>query len=132
MIVFDAGALIALVNAEAGDGVVRQLLINNAGSCFIHAVNLLEVCYNAEREHGPEYVATLLQLMAGAGIETRGDFDPDFLRDASFLKVNYKMSLADTFGLSLARRLGCPFASTDHHELDAVKIAGVCDVLFIR
>lgn len=32
----------------------------------------------------------------------------------------------------VARRIGCPFLSTDHHELDAINDAGVCAVEFIR
>ncbi len=34
--------------------------------------------------------------------------------------------------LALARRVGGTFLSTDHHELDALKAAGVCEVEFIR
>ncbi len=132
MIVFDAGALIAFIKGEAGQDVIEQLLLIHQGECFIHAVNLLEVHYNAEREQGANYAQSLVQDIADAGIETRTDLDTNFLRDLSFLKVSHKMSLADTFGIALARRLGCQFASTDHHELDAVRAAGVCDVLFIR
>lgn len=132
MIVFDAGPLIALINEENGADVVAQLLTSHRNECFIHAVNLLEVHYDMERAKGSAYAHAVVQTISQAGVVVRADFDNELLQDASFLKVNHKMSLADTFGVALARRLSCALVSTDHHELDAVYSAGVCDVLFIR
>jgi len=132
LIVFDAGALVALARLEAGALVVRQLLRAHAGSCTIHAVNLLEIHYGFERDRGAAYAERMLQLIDRAGVQTRDDLDRAFLKDASHIKAAHKMSLADTFGIALARRLNAPLVSTDHHELDAVDAAGVCRVLFIR
>ena len=132
MIVFDAGAIIALVRLEPGALIVRQLLRAHAGDCAIHAVNLLEIHYGFEREKGAAYAERILHLIDEAGVETRGDFDRAFLKDASHIKASHKLSLADTFGVALARRLNAPLVSTDHHELDAIDKAGVCQVLFIR
>ena len=58
MLAFDSGALVALFKAENG-AVVRQLLIDHKGECFIHAVNLLEVHPNFRRE---------LDAVAAAGV----------------------------------------------------------------
>ena len=99
---------------------------------FIHAVNLLEIHYNFRRERDAAYADDIIDQIREMGIEIRNDLDIEFLRDTSFLKVNHKMSLGDTFGVALARRLNCEFVSTDHHELDAVAAAGVCKVNFIR
>ena len=99
---------------------------------FIHAVNLLEIHYNFRRERDAAYADDIIDQIRDMGIEIRNDLDIEFLRDTSFLKVNHKMSLGDTFGVALARRLNCEFVSTDHHELDAVAAAGVCKVNFIR
>ena len=132
MIAFDSGAVVAYFKAEDGAPVVRQLLIDHQGEMFIHAVNLLEIHYNFRRERDAAYADDIIQQIGDMGIEIRDDLDIDFLRDTSFLKVNHKMSLGDTFGVALARRLGCEFVSTDHHELDAVHAAGVCKLRFIR
>lgn len=132
MIVLDSGAVIALAKLEKGALFVRQQLRANPGACFIHAVNVLEVFYGFERANGTAYAERILALMDKAQIQTRGDFDRDFLRDASGLKTTYRMSLADTFAVALARRLGVPLLSSDHHELDPVNAAGVCPILFIR
>lgn len=131
MIVFDAGACRS-GQAGAGRAVVRQLLRAHAGGCCIHAVNLLEIHPGFERDKGAAYAERMLQLIDRAGVQTRNDLDQAFLKDASHVKAAHKMSLADTFGIALARRLNVPLVSTDYHELDAVDAAGVCQVLFIR
>ena len=132
MLVFDSGPIIAILRFEQGAASARQLLRDNQGNCVIHAVNLMEIYYGCLREGGSDYADKVLDTIARAGIEIRNDLDIEFLRDTSFLKVNHKMSLGDTFGVALARRLGCEFVSTDHHELDAVGAAGVCKLHFIR
>jgi len=49
------------------------------------------------------------------------------------MKADYRrVSLADCFGLALARRLKGAFLSTDHNEIEALHEAGVCPVQFIR
>ncbi len=132
MIVFDAGPLVAIINLEPGAAVARRLLRNHKGECAIHAVNLLEVFYGFERAKGTAFAERVLDLVEKSGVGVRGDFDRAFLMDAGHLKTTYKVSLADTFDVALARRLGAPFVTTDHHELDAVDAAGVCQMLFIR
>ena len=132
MQVLDSGPIIAILKFENGAALARQLLRDNQGNCVIHAVNLMEIYYGCLREGGSDYADRVLDTIARAGIEIRNDLDIEFLRDTSFLKVNHKMSLGDTFGVALARRLNCEFVSTDHHELDAVDAAGVCKVNFIR
>ena len=132
MIVFDSGPLIAGNALEEGADVVAKLLVEHKGEMFIHAVNLLEVSYHFERAKDAAYAETVLDSIAQMGIEIRTDLDREFLSDASYLKVNHKMSLADTFAVALARRLNCELISTDHHELDAIHAAGVCNIRFIR
>jgi ribonuclease VapC len=132
VIVWDSGALIALINAEPGAGEARRLLRANRDGSYIHAVNLLEIRYGFERVKGTAFAERVLDALERAGVEARGDFDRAFLKDAALLKTAHKMSLADCFALALARRLGCPLASTDHHELDDAAAAGLCDIAFIR
>ena len=132
MTAFDSGALVAHLKAEEGALAVRQMLIDHKGEMCIHTVNLLGIHYNFRRERDAAYADDIIDQIKGMGIEVRGDLDIEFLRDTSFLKVNHKISLGDTFGFALARRLNCEFVSTDHHELDAVHAAGICKTNFIR
>lgn len=53
--------------------------------------------------------------------------------DAACLKSQWRrVSLADCFGLSLARERNCAFLTGDHHELDALDAAKVALVEWIR
>lgn len=132
MIVWDAGALIALLRFEPGASAARRLVRAHHGQNFIHAVNLYEIYYGFSRAAGGPTAERALSVLDGIGIQARDDLDVAFLKDAAHLKVTHKMSVSDSFGLALARRLNAPFASTDHHELDAVDAAGLCSILFIR
>ena len=132
MIALDAGAPMALFKREEGAAEMRRLLRAHREETFIHAVNFLEIFYNTEREFDRARAERVWDIVDRLKIQVRHDFDRDFLRDASFVKTQHKMSLADCFAVALARRLNCPLVSTDHHELDAIHAAGVCSVLFIR
>lgn len=132
MIVLDAGVFLALIKQEKGASRMRQLLREHRGETWIHAAQLLEIYYGMEQGFGRARAERVWDIADNCGIKQRDDLDRDFLRDAAFAKVTHKMSFADSFAVALARRLSCALVSTDHHELDAVKAAGVCDVLFIR
>lgn len=59
--------------------------------------------------------------------------DPAFWQSVGQLKVNPgKLSLADSFAVALAMRLGATLVTSDHHELDALVPLGLCPILFIR
>ncbi len=132
MIALDSGPLIAGISLEEGADEMARLLKQHKGEIVIHAVNLLEISYHFERLKDADYAVQILDAIEQSGVEVRGDFDRAFIKDTSFLKVNHKMSLGDTFAVALARRLNCELISTDHHELDAVHAAGVCRVNFIH
>lgn len=132
MIVLDANALIAIFNREKGAVDARRLLRQHRGETFIHAMNFYEIFYGYERDVSRDYAERIWANIDKAKIIVRGDMDRTLLRDASDVKARHKMSLADSFAVALARRLNCALVSTDHHELDAVHAAGVCNVTFIR
>ncbi len=86
MIVLDAGAFIALCKREPGAFEVRRLFDAHRKQIFVHAVNSLEIFYGAERDFGRPYAERVWKLMDRSNIQTRADFDRDFLRDAAFVK----------------------------------------------
>ena len=131
--VADAGAMIAYLRAEPGHQVVRAILAGPAVVCCAHGANLAEVLYEFRRSDGEEEAQRSLGLLVTAGIAFREDFDRPFWEDAARIKADYRrVSLADCFGLALARRVGGTFLTTDHHEMDPLKAAGVCSIEFIR
>jgi PIN domain nuclease of toxin-antitoxin system len=45
-LIFDAGALIALLQDEHGAETVEMLLLDSSNSCHVHVTNLCEVFYD--------------------------------------------------------------------------------------
>lgn len=71
-----------------------------------------------------------LELLGVRVIET---MDADLWQDAARLKSRFRrVSLADCFGVALARRLNAEFLTSDRHELEALQAAGIADFTFIR
>lgn len=128
MIVLDSGAFLAMVKREPGGLEMRRLLREHRGETFIHAAQLLEIYYGIQGGFGVPRAERVWVVADKNYVIQRNDFDRDFLRDAAFVKLMHKMP----FAVALARRLNCALVSTDHHELDAVVAAGVCDLIFIR
>jgi hypothetical protein len=63
----------------------------------------------------------------------RSDFDQAFWQDVARLKaVQKKVSLADCCAITLTNRVGGTLLTSDHHELDPVAAAGICNITFIR
>jgi predicted nucleic acid-binding protein len=54
------------------------------------------------------------------------------MQAAGFFKVNYRISLADSIALAMARQLGARLVSTDHHEFDPIEQAGAVQFKWMR
>ena len=130
--VLDAGPMFAFLNAEPGEPVVTQILIDNPGECYAHFMNLCEVYYVFFRRGGQAAAETALQTLSAAGVQTCHDSDEAFWKDAALFKAKHPMSLPDGFCLALARRLGGTVVTTDHNEFDPLVPFGYVPILFIR
>ncbi|MEJ2554892.1 MAG: PIN domain-containing protein [Anaerolineae bacterium] len=134
--VLDASALIAFLTAEEG-GILVARLISQArkGEAELHlaTINLFEVYYDhlkrgASQEEANEFLDALYSLP----LSIAGRIDRSWLEKAATLKVTYKVSVADSFGLALAQQLQAPLVSADHHEFDAVEATGAVQFYWIR
>lgn len=77
--------------------------------------------------------ADALARLQSIGVMIVEAMDTDLWQDAARLKSQFRrVSLADCFGVALARRLSASFVTSDRHELEALDAAGACDCLFIR
>ena len=54
------------------------------------------------------------------------------IRTAGYFKTTYKMSVADSFALGLAKQLDAKIVSADHHEFDPVEKTGDLQFFWIR
>jgi PIN domain nuclease of toxin-antitoxin system len=126
--VLDANAMIALLNDETGADVVEQLLLQPNAEAQAHAVNICEVFYDALRVSGEAGAQQAVSILRNkTGVHIRMDMDDAFWQDIGRLKVAHRLSLADCFGVVLARRTGRTggqLVTSDHHELDPLAKAG--------
>jgi PIN domain nuclease of toxin-antitoxin system len=131
-LVFDAGALVAMIKNEPGAALVEQRLLDNPGDCYAHAVNLCEVYYPILRTDGVDEAQQVLSDLSAAGIQEREDMDAAFWQSAAGYKSAYHMSLADAFCVALANRMGAELITSDRHELEPLLADGVARITFIR
>jgi len=66
--VFDACAVIALLQAEVGASLVSEFL-KSRQRCLLHAINACEIYYDLYRRDGQEIADGLQEVLAGYGLE---------------------------------------------------------------
>ena len=120
-VVLDPCALIAFFNDEPGAGVVASLL-EEVRSVEMSAVNLLEIAYDSIRRTGdPQSAGEVLDAVRQLPIRIHWNIDDAVFFDVARFKAGYRISLADAFALALAKTLGAPVATSDHHEFDSIE-----------
>ena len=135
MNVLDAGPMIDYLTGEPGGDVIDDLLNDEERDApvYAHALNLVEVFYHFSRLGDVLTARAVLATLEADGVIRRDDMGAALCEDAAQLKTEWRrVSLADCFGLALARRENASFYTTDHHELDPLDAAGVCDFTFTR
>lgn len=133
--VLDACALIAVLRNENGAkrvvDVYREVLSGEA-EIAMNVVNLLEVYYDDYRAHGKKAAAKMLDAVKKLDIKFVTEIDENLLLEAGQLKVDYRISLADSFALAQAKILGGTLITSDHHEFDVVEASEPIKFLWIR
>jgi len=133
--VFDACALVAFFNDEAGADVVERLLFEaSQGHCAIsmNKYNLLEVYYGYLRANGEDFAGNILNIVENSCIVICDVLTNALFTKAAKFKISYKMSLADSMALAQASVEQASLVTTDHHELDAIDKDGKLDFYWIR
>ena len=131
--VFDACAVVALIQREPGAEVVIEILKNPRNRCLLHTVNACEVYYDLYRRGGEKEASRLEELLATAGIELVEMIPSSLWQTAGKPKAEWRrVSLADCFALAFAVLEGGTVLTSDHHELDPIAQAALCPIRFIR
>ena len=112
--VLDAFALLAYLDAEEGADIVTGLISQapQESRLFVSIVNLGEVAYNAEREHGAETAREKIGKIRQLPIEYAG-VDEQRVLAAAHIKANYRVSYADAFAIALAQQLDATIVTGD-------------------
>jgi predicted nucleic acid-binding protein len=131
--IFDACAIIALLDDEPGAEVVEELLAGEGHRCVIHLLNVCEVYYHIYRSADQQRADKLRGVLESYGFEVEESLVPLLWQEASRLKAEWRrVSLVDCFALALAIQKGATLVTSDHHELDPIAEAGLCPFRFIR
>jgi uncharacterized protein with PIN domain len=131
--VFDACAVVALLQGEEGASVASGLLLEESHRCLVHAINACEVYYDLFRRDGEEIADGLREVLEGYGFELVEDLSFSLWKTAGRIKGAWKrISLADCFALALALETSATLVTSDHHEMDSLAQVGVCPIRFIR
>ena len=130
--VLDACAMIAFLRGEPGADVVENALLDATSDCMVHAINLCEVFYDFYRDSGESAAKGAIADLSTVGVTERDDFSQTFWMEVGRLKAQGKSSLADCFAITLTNRTGGTLLTSDHHEIDRIVAAGLCNIAFIR
>jgi len=129
----DACAMIAYLRDEPGADVVEEALMRPGDTCLAHVLNLAEVYYDFARAVDEATAGAAIQDLYAGGVTPRDDVDEAFWQEAARYKAAYRrISLADCFCVTLARRVGGDLLTSDHHELGAIAPLGIVPIRFIR
>lgn len=131
--VLDSSAMLAVLKGETGGELVENLLDDNTISVYAHVMNLTEVFYDFSRRTDVLNARNAIADLKSYGLLVRDDNDTAFWEDAAQLKADWRrVSLADCFGVALARRLSADFVTSDRHELEIFDQNGIAQFNFIR
>jgi|SRR3990172_5002510 len=125
--VLDTFALLAHLQGESGMTRVRDLLQNaELGDCnlYISIINLGEVLYITEREHGLKKAQNALAAIRQLPIEIL-PVDEQTVFAAAHIKANYRLSYADAFAVTAARGLNAILVTGDTEFAQVEKIVQV-------
>jgi len=118
--VFDACALIVFLQQEEGFEKAKILLKNSENVILMHAVNFGEVYYDALKT-SKESAEKLFEQLQKLPIKIHWNIDKNIIETAGKFKVNFRISLADSYFLAMGEVNEAVLVSTDHHEFDAVE-----------
>jgi PIN domain nuclease of toxin-antitoxin system len=106
LFVFDACALIAYFNDEVGAAVVEDLLERarqGHARLYVAAVNVYELYYDCVK-HDAATAQQLVDDVYGLPLTVVENLDRSLMTHAGGFKTTYRVSLADSIALGLARQ----------------------------
>ena len=133
--VLDACALIALLSKETGYKNVEKIINeakNKQSIIKMHKVNLYEVYYHLCKLYGESSAENFLAEIKKTPIQIETEISDEMMIKGGNLKSRYKISLADSIGLSEALLCNGSFVTADHHELGIVEKNEIINFTWIR
>jgi predicted nucleic acid-binding protein len=130
----DACALLAYIKKEP-EGVKVKELLTHAGTGEItirmSIINLTEVYYGLIRDDGMEMAVEIMKNVDDLPINIIDTVTRTVSREAAHFKVNYSMSLADTFLCATAKCISATIVTKDS-EIEAAEQPEGLSVFWIK
>lgn len=125
--------MIALIKGEPGGELVQQILDDESIAKHAHVLNMAEVFYDVSRRKNVLTARNAVADFQDSGVTIISDMSTPLWEDAAQIKADWKrVSLADCFGVALARKLNGEFVTADRHELEVLENNNVARFVFIR
>ena len=125
--ILDAFALMAYLQGEPAAQRVRDLFVDGGnGKChlYISIINLGEVLYNMERNHGVSKAHEALTIIQSLPIEIL-PADDQTVFAAAHIKANHPISYADAFVIVAAQKLDGIVMTGDSEFQDVTELAKI-------
>ena len=133
--VFDACALIAFLNDEAGADKVEELLwdaVRLPNDLWVHEINLLEIYYGVLKQGGEPLAEQTYTRIRSLPLKVVSGLRMNVLRQAGRLKATYRVSLAYSIARAVAKTRRVPLVTCDHHEFDVIEAKNELSFCWIR
>jgi len=122
--VLDSCALLAYIYDEIGANVVESVLEQaDEGdvAIYMNKLNLFEAYYDIMRSRGFNQAESFYDMILMLPINIINGISDAVFREAGRIKLQYKMSLADSIALGETSVLEAAILTCDHHEFDPVE-----------
>ncbi len=112
-VVFDAYAIMALLENETGSEIVTEIIMDEESEIYISGINLGEIYYILHRRNGKRAAEEVIEnIMLEQTIKIH---EPmwESIKKAAGIKAKGGLSYADSFALSLAKELEAKLVTGD-------------------
>jgi len=124
LFVLDACSLVAVLTMEKGADNIRNLFqktVDNQAVLIMNKINFLEVYYKIYKAYGKVHANNLLETMKQMPVIIKDTLTDEVLKEAGRIKVEYKMSLADSIAIAETIINKGSLVTSDHHEIEPVE-----------
>jgi predicted nucleic acid-binding protein len=124
LFVLDACSLIAVLTMEKGSDNIRNLFqktVDNQAVLIMNKFNFLEVYYKIYKIYGKASADNLVETMKQMPVIIKDTLTDEVLKEAGRIKVEYKMSLADSVAIAETIINKGSLVTSDHHEIEPVE-----------
>jgi len=133
--VLDACSLIAVLTMERGADNIRNLFqktVDNQAVLIMNKFNFLEVYYKIYKIYGKAPADNLVETMKQMPVIIKDTLTDEVLKEAGRIKVEYKMSLADSIAISETIINKGSLVTSDHHEIEPVEKKEKLNITWFR